>query len=206
MDARAERAEENRGARELGRVDPGAGLARDEKDLVLRACEGEGKAFDQLVLAYQRLIYSVCYRFVRNHDEANDLAQDTFLKAYQALHRFEPARPFRPWLVAIAANVSVSYLRRRSRWRKLSMKHQEDVASRSHGSGPNGAEALETEETLRAVQKGIDALPPEYRAVLLLRVQEHLSYDEIADALELPRGTVMSRLSRARERLRKCLD
>ena len=178
-----------------GAVDPG------EADLLAKAQGGNLFAFEEIVKRYQRRVYGTAMRIVRRHDLADDVTQDAFLRAYQALARFDRDRPFGPWICRIAANLAVNHVR--------SPKSREEALSEtladtpSPGDGPLGG-VLESEGRA-ALDTAMQRLSPEQRAVFVLRVFEELSYQEIAETLGISPGTVMSRLSRARERLREAL-
>jgi RNA polymerase sigma-70 factor (ECF subfamily) len=168
----------------------------DEADLLGRAAGGDLLAFDEVVRRYQRRVYAVALRIVHRHDVADDVTQDTFLRAHQALSTFDRARPFGPWVCRIAANLAVNHVRSpEAREEGLPEGHAETPSARSPLTG-----VLEREATdqLKAAMAELSA---EQRAVFVLRAVEGLSYREIAEALEISTGTVMSRLFRARERL-----
>jgi RNA polymerase sigma-70 factor (ECF subfamily) len=188
---------------EAAQVSPRAmGPDKVEADLLRKARGGNLFAFEEIVKRYQRRVYSVARRIVQRHDVADDVTQEAFLKAYQALASFDLARPFGPWICRIAANLAVNHVR--------SPEAREQELPDGHLEMPSSApdplrEALDG-EAQRQLQDALQALPREQRAVLVLRVVEDLSYREIADALGLEMGTVMSRLSRAREKLRLALE
>ena len=146
-------------------------------------------------------MYATAYRIVRRPDLADDVAQDAFLRAYQALDRFDLARPFGPWICRIAANLAINHVR--------SPEAREEALPEGHGETPAAAEDPLTRvlggEAQSVLEAALGHLPAEQRAVFSLRVFEELSYREIAEALDIQIGTVMSRLSRARERLREAL-
>ena len=178
-----------------GAVDPG------ETDLLAKAQRGNLFAFEEIVRRYQRRVYGTALRIVRRHDVADDVVQDAFLRAYQALERFDRQRPFGPWICRIAANLAVNHVRSpESREEALPESLAEAPAP---DQGPLGG-VLESEGR-EVLDRAMDRLSPEQRAVFVLRVFEELSYQEIAEALGISPGTVMSRLSRARERLREAL-
>jgi RNA polymerase sigma-70 factor (ECF subfamily) len=143
----------------------------------------------------------VAVRIVRRPDVADDVAQEAFLRGYQAIGRFENGRPFGPWIARIAANLALNHLRSpRAREQELPEGHLETPSSE-----PGPLDGLLDREAGSVLDGALQALPAEQRAVFVLRVFEELSYQEIADALEISAGTVMSRLSRAREKLRTAL-
>jgi len=169
-----------------------------EVDLITRAQAGNLPAYEELVRRYQRRVYAVACRIVRRHDLAEDIAQEAFLRAYRALGRFDRARPFGPWIARIAANLAVNeYRSPRRREQELPPEHAEKPSAQA---GP--LDNLLAREAEGVLDQALGALPQEQRAVFVLRVYEELSYQEIAEALDISPGTVMSRLSRARERLR----
>jgi RNA polymerase sigma-70 factor (ECF subfamily) len=154
-----------------------------------------------MVKRYERRVYAVAARVLRRHDLADDVAQEAFLRAWLALATFDLARPFGPWICRIAANLAVNHVRSpRAREEGLL-----DEPSSGESAGPDPLEQVLAEEADRALEQALGSLPPEQRAVLTLRVVEDLSYKEIASALDLPLGTVMSRLARGREKLARAL-
>jgi RNA polymerase sigma-70 factor (ECF subfamily) len=172
-----------------------------EADLLTKARGGNLFAFEEIVKRYQRRVYGVAFRIVRRHEVADDVAQEAFIRAYQALASFDVSRPFGPWICRIAANLAVNHVR--------SPEAREEPLPEGHGETPSPADGpldgvLES-EARRVLAAALDRLPAEQRAVFVLRAVEGLSYREIADALEISLGTVMSRLSRAREKLREAL-
>ena len=175
---------------------------RDETFLLARARQGDLPAFEEIVRRYQRRVYGVALRIVRSHAVADDVAQDAFLRAWQALDRFELGRPFGPWVCRIAANVAVNHVR--------SPVTREDPLPEGHGEARaaqgNPLDAVLDGEARRLLDEALGGLPPEQRAVFVLRAVEDMSYREIADALGLSPGTVMSRLFRAREKLARALE
>jgi RNA polymerase sigma-70 factor (ECF subfamily) len=173
-----------------------------EADLLRKARGGNLFAFEEMVKRYQRRVYGVARRIVQRHDVADDVTQEAFLRAYQALDRFDLDRPFGPWICRIAANLAVNHVRSpEAREQELPEGHQETPSS-----FPDPWRDVLEAEAQRVLHDAVAALPAEQRAVLVLRVQEDFSYREIADALQLEMGTVMSRLARAREKLRVALE
>jgi len=180
--------------------EPGTGPVDPvEAQLLEKAQRGNAFAFEEMVRRYQRQVYGTALRIVRRHDVADDLAQDAFLKAYRALGSFDTQRPFGPWIRRIVANLAINHVR--------SPEAREDGLPESHdltpapGVGPLGG-VLER-EAQAVLARALEGLPVEQRAVFALRVFEELSYQEIAESLQIPVGTVMSRLSRARDRVRE---
>jgi RNA polymerase sigma-70 factor (ECF subfamily) len=182
-----------------------------DKDLVLRAREGDREAFADIVRTYQRRIYAVAMRMTRRHEVADDIVQDTFVRAYRGLDRFEVGRPLRPWLTRIAVNLAINYL-------NGAAKREQPLYSEDSPGGPeeargsrqerldaNPERTLESEELALDLERAVSLLPLEQRTVFLLKVVEEMRYEEIAKLLGISEGTVMSRLSRARGRLKVML-
>jgi RNA polymerase sigma-70 factor (ECF subfamily) len=174
---------------------------------IARAQAGDGTAFDALVRTYAPLVHRVIGRLGADPDDCADLVQETFLKAWQGLARFDPAAPFRPWLLTIAINCARDAGRRRRRRPRMEpLDEDEEEGGRAartlRAPDPTPDAIAESADLRDRAERAFDRLSPDARAVLWLRVREDLSYDEIAIVLGVPRGTVMSRLARAREALR----
>lgn len=173
-----------------------------EAELIARAQGGDLFAFEELVRRYGRRVYGVALRIVRRHDLADDVVQEAFVRAHQHIQRFDLERPFGPWICRIASNLAVNHLRSPvSREQELPEGHAE-TPSRA----PDALTGVLADEARHVLDQALAQLPAEQRAVFVLRTVEELSYREIAEALEIPEGSVMSRLSRARARLRVALQ
>jgi RNA polymerase sigma-70 factor (ECF subfamily) len=181
------------------------GAPEDEADLVRAAQGGDARAFAQVVRRYQRAVYRVAYGLTRNPSDADDLAQETFVRAYQALDRFRVGEPLYPWLARITTNLAFSLYRRRKRRPETALEPLVE-AGQQWGVDDDPAEQLAKKETHRNLESAFAQLSPEHQAVLALRATQDLSYDEIARTLRVPIGTVMSRLARARLELKKRLE
>lgn len=180
-----------------------------EIDLIAAAQSGDQNAFAQLVEAHQGKVYSLSYRMTGNPDDAADLTQEAFLNAWRGLASFHGQSSFSTWLYRLTSNVCIDFLRREKRRTALSMTVEEDEEGRQaevpdHRFSPE--QELERRELRRTVQQGLAALSPEHRRVLVLRELEGLSYQEIAQCLELEEGTVKSRIARARIALKEYLQ
>ncbi|HUL80222.1 MAG TPA: sigma-70 family RNA polymerase sigma factor [Vicinamibacteria bacterium] len=176
-------------------------MGPEDSFLIARARRGDLQAFEEVVRTYQRRVYGVALRIVRAHDVADDVAQEAFLRAWRSLDRFEVGRPFGPWVCRIAANLAVNHVRSpRAREQGLPEGHAEMPAP-----DPSPLGAVLDAEARRVLDAAVGELPAEQRAVFVLRAVEEMSYAEIAEALSLSPGTVMSRLFRARERLARAL-
>jgi RNA polymerase sigma-70 factor (ECF subfamily) len=175
----------------------------DEVELATRARAGDRTAYSQLVAAHQQIAFRVAYLVTGSAPEAEDAAQEGFVKAYRSLHRFDPARPFRPWLLTIVANEARN--RRRSAGRRLAYEAR---AVRLAPSTPDRTPEHEAEaaETRRALLEAVNRLPEPERLVVGLRYFLELSEAETAAAAGVPPGTVKSRMWRAMERLRSDLE
>ena len=177
-------------------VDPG-----DEAALVTLAQGGDEAAFTEIVRRYQRAVYRVAYALTRNASDADDPAQQTFVRAYQALGRFRVGEPLYPWLSRIAVNLTYSLFRRRRRRPETSIEPLVEAGRQWAATDDPEAEAAERERTSH-LEQAFSGLKPEHQSILVLRAVQDLSYEEIAQALDVPLGTVMSRLSRARAELK----
>ena len=187
-------------------MEPAARRTRDggneeETDLLRAAQGGDPAAFGELVRRHQRAIYRVAYALTRDAGDADDLAQETFVRAWQAIGRFRVGEPLHPWLARIATNLAFSLFRRRKRRPETPLEPLLE-AGHQWGVEDDPAERVERDERERNLEAAFAGLKAEHRAVLALRVVEEQSYEEIAKTLGVPVGTVMSRLSRARAELR----
>jgi RNA polymerase sigma-70 factor (ECF subfamily) len=175
----------------------------DDAQLVVRVQKGDKRAFDLLVLKYRHRIYSLCSRFVRDPDEVQDVVQEAFIKAYRALPTFRGESAFYTWLYRITINTAKNYLVSRSRRPPGS---DVDVEDAEHFEGAwalrdiDGPESqLMTEQLRKVIDEAFRKLPEDLRTALSLREFDGLSYEEIADLMQCPVGTVRSRIFRARE-------
>ena len=175
--------------------------AGEEANLVKAAQGGDSAAFGQLVRLHQRSIYRLAYGLTRNASDADDLAQETFVRAYQAISRFRVGEPMHPWLSRITVNLAFSLFRRRKRRPETALEPLIEAGGQFAGND-DPAENTAVRERDRHLAAAFAELSPEHQSILVLRVVEGMSYDEIARALSLPPGTVMSRLSRARADLK----
>jgi RNA polymerase sigma-70 factor (ECF subfamily) len=176
-----------------------------EAGLVRAAQGGDQAAFTEIVRHFQRPIYRVAYALTRNASDADDLAQETFVRAYQAIGRFRAGEPLYPWLSRIAVNLTYSLFRRRKRRPETSIEPLVE-SGRQWAADDDPSERAAESERHERLAAAFAELSHEHQAVLTLRVVEDLSYDDIARTLGVPAGTVMSRLSRARVELRTRLQ
>jgi RNA polymerase sigma-70 factor (ECF subfamily) len=174
-----------------------------DRALVLRTRRGEVDAFGDLVRRYQTSVFNVCYRLLGERREAEDLAQEAFIRAYQRLHTFDADRPFGPWVRRVAANLCFNHLRRLAP-QGVPLSEEHDVPMGAPWRHPEAArERVERGEGLRAA---ILSLPPHYRAVIELRHYQEMSYSEISEVLAIPLSDVKSHLFRARKMLARRLE
>jgi RNA polymerase sigma-70 factor (ECF subfamily) len=171
----------------------------DELVLIADAQHGNKHAFGELVRRHQKGVVNVVYQMCGDTDLAEDAAQEAFIRAWQHLPDYRPRSPFRNWLYRIAVNAAYDALRG-----EREAIDPETLALVSPEEGPSAV--LERQERAEHVRRAVRALPPASRAVLVLREYEGLSYREIADTLDIPVGTVMSRLNYARRWLRQALS
>ena len=176
-----------------------------EAQIVQRVLQGDVNAFEKLVLEYEKSVYAITQRMTGNAEDAADMTQETFIKAYNSLSSFRGDSKFSVWLYRIATNVCLDFLRSRSRKPTVSLSVEDDDGEEVEldiaDESQSPERLLERGLTRDAVRRGLNALSPEYRQILLLREIQGLSYEEIADVLSLEVGTVKSRIFRARKRL-----
>ena len=175
--------------------------------MIKKAANGDQSAFEQLVVQYQTPVYRLCFRMVGNAEDAADLTQEAFLKAWRCLDGFQFKSAFSTWLYRLASNVCLDHLRSRKRSQAVPLvvacEDSEVLVIDPPDPAPLPEEQVVLSEERQILQAALDSLETEERRLLTLRVVNDLSYAEIAALLEIKEGTVKSRLSRARERLRK---
>ena len=181
--------------------------ALQERQWVEAARKGDQAAFEQLVRAYEKRVFALTLRMCGSPEDAAEAAQETFLAVWQGLGSFRGEASFSTWLYRLASNACVDFLRRENRHRAAAGPSIDDEEMNLEVSdpAPTPQEAAERAELRSQVEAGLRELPPEYRQVLILREIHQLSYEEIGQALCLDSGTVKSRISRGRKRLRKFL-
>ena len=176
-----------------------------EAQIVRRVLEGDVNAFEDLVTEHEKGVYAIAQRMTGNAEDAADMTQETFIKAYNSLSSFRGDSKFSVWLYRIATNVCLDFLRSRSRKPTVSPSVEDDDGEETQmdiaDESQSPEQLLERGLTRDAVRRGLKSLSPEYRQILLLREIQGLSYEEIAEALVLEVGTVKSRIFRARKRL-----
>jgi RNA polymerase sigma-70 factor, ECF subfamily len=184
-------------------------MGSKELDIVLveRVQQGDKAAFDVLVQKYQQKVVNLISRFVSDHSECYDVAQETFIKAYRALPNFRGDSQFYTWLYRIAANTAKNHLASKSR---KTPNYSVDVDDAEHFGGESGLKEFTTPENLmlteeikQTIYTAIEALPDDLKSAITLRELEGLSYEEIASVMDCPIGTVRSRIFRARDAIDK---
>ena len=176
------------------------GRPRNEDELVERARAGDTRAYEELVRHHEEVAFRTAYVITRSADDAEEAAQDGFVKAHRALGRFREGSPFRPWLLAIVANESRNRVTAAARRERLALRAAEE--RRPGGAVPSPEAALLDSEQRHELLAAIERLPEPAREAIACRYLLELSEDETAAALDCPRGTVKSRVSRALDRLR----
>ena len=178
--------------------------------LIRRAQRGDADAFEQLLLEHQKNVYNLCYRMAGNPDDAMDLSQETFLRAWRCLDQYQFASAFSTWLYRLCSNICIDFLRRRRRQQTVPLTFEDADGEEQTYAVPDAQPLPEEQVELKLTRETLAAamaqLLPEHRAVLQLRVVNEMSYEQIADVLDIQIGTVMSRLSRARNQLKKILE
>ncbi|MBE6932037.1 MAG: sigma-70 family RNA polymerase sigma factor [Ruminococcaceae bacterium] len=180
----------------------------EEKKLIQQAAAGDTAAFEALVLRYQTQVYSLAYRMVGNEADAQDLAQEAFVRAWRALDSFQFSSQFSTWLYRLTSNICIDFLRSQKKRKHISLTVLQDDEQQQWDMPdhrPLPEEQMIVTQEREALAKAIAALDPEYRQVLILRIVNDCSYQQISEIMGIREGTVKSRLSRAREQLRKKL-
>jgi len=179
----------------------GGVTSKTESELIRSAQAGDRLAYDELVRRHQRNVYRWAYNIVRSHDAADDVAQEVFVRTFIALERIDPERPLGSWLCKTAVNIALNVLRKQ-RFRAQWAENQATGPAEAVAAGDEPDALMRRHRVIRRLEEAINELPPIYRTALLLRTRDHMSYDQIAEVLGVSMGTVMSRLARARKRLR----
>jgi RNA polymerase sigma-70 factor, ECF subfamily len=191
---------------------PLSGLS--DPEVVALARKGSEAAYRELLTRYERPVFSLVFRMVRDRETAEDLSQETFVKVLNNLDRYSPEFKFSSWLFKIANNLTIDHLRRR-RIDTISIEGAPDAVTAESARATSIAvvsgdesplEELESKELGTAIERAIGKLRPEYRACIMLRHVEDKSYEEIAEIVKLPLGTVKTYIHRARHELRAALD
>jgi len=191
-----------------------AELSDSDETLVKRVQEGDREAFRQLVERYQRRLFSVAYGMLRNREDSMDVVQESFVKVYRHIDSFLGTSSFYTWAYRICVNLCIDQLRKRARRQQVdyddAMQRSEEVDGDDNimpsTLGVNPAKVYQRKELLEQLSAAMEALSEKHRSIIILREVQGLSYTEIAEILEISKGTVMSRLHHARQNLQKSLE
>ena len=182
-------------------------MKSEDRILIERCLKGEERAFEELLNKYKTAVFSICYRMVRNRTDAEDLSQDAFIRTFSVLDRYDPSYPFSSWLFRITSNLCIDFLRRR-RGDTVSLDQpiagtEGDIQRQLPAKTVKPDREMETKEMMATLEDAISGLPEHYRIIVVLRHQEQMSYEEIADNLGIPLGTVKARIHRARNMIKE---
>lgn len=176
---------------------------QSEQDLAQMAQQGDPEAFSELVCIYQDSVFRLCFRLLGDRQDAEDLAQEAFIRSFRHREKYDPSRPFGPWVRRIAANLCLNYLQARQ---TLAVPLEDELQLSPPAREPDPESIQEMAEQSQQVRAALLALPPHYRLVIELRHYQEQSYAEIADTLSLPLSDVKSYLFRARKQLAAWLN
>lgn len=176
-----------------------------EKKIIEKVLGGDANAFEELVLKYEKTVYNLALRMVGDRDDASDMTQEAFIKAYGSLSSFRGDSKFSVWIYRIATNVCLDFLRSKSRKQQVSLTVSDDDDEDAQLDIPDPSSAPEQQLikkiSMQSVEEGLKTLPDKQRQILVMRELGGMSYAEIGKALSLEEGTVKSRIFRARKRL-----
>ncbi|MBQ3181075.1 MAG: sigma-70 family RNA polymerase sigma factor [Firmicutes bacterium] len=176
-----------------------------DEDLARRAQQGDQDAFAELVRRYEKQIFSLAYRLCGDYDEAADLAQEAFLRIYRMLHRYDPEKKFFSWMYRVAHNSCINALSKRPA-NVVPVEQAEEYMTNDGDDTAAGPERGYLQQELRSqIDRAIASLPDNYRDIVYLRYIEDMSYQQIADVLQLPVSTIETRLFRGKKQLQKKL-
>ena len=182
-------------------------IDRQETELISRAKQGDMQAFEELILQLEKIVYNVAFRMMNHSEDARDLSQEVFLKAYKNLEKFDERSSFSTWLYRITTNTCIDEMRKRKGKQSYSLEaeleNEEGSMQRQVVSEEETPEErLLREEGKSEILQALDTLSEEHKAAVILRDIRGMSYEEISEIIELPMGTVKSRISRARNQLK----
>jgi RNA polymerase sigma-70 factor (ECF subfamily) len=173
----------------------------ESDEILLKAVKnGDCESFNPLVERYKLPLYKVMYRMVLNRDDAEDLVEEAFIKAYRSIKKFDTSRPFYSWLRRIAVNNAINFLKKE---RRNLTEPLEFVEKKLSDTRNDPVRMTEQKMVNERINMAMARLPEEFRIIISLKVEEDMSYDEISRVLKIPKGTVMSRLARARQKLKQ---
>ena len=175
-------------------------------ETIQRAASGDQEAWDTIVRTYWRKVFNVAYRFVGTYDEAEDLAQDIFLKVFRSLGTFDRRANFQTWLISVSRNLCIDRYRSGRRDREIFAREVDASAVPAEAPGTNAQARIETQDRIGLLREALRGLSPALRTAVLLRDIHELSYQEIAERLGVAEGTVKSRINRGRTELARRLE
>ncbi len=183
-------------------------MDEDEKNLVEKSAGGDIDAFETLIQSHQKKVYNIALRMTKNPEDAQELSQDAFVRAFIAIKKFRGDSSFATWLYRITMNVCTDFLRKRNKASVISIEQsvyesQQTMQLADNEPGPD--EISEKNQLKKLVKEAMDLLPPEHREVLILRDLLDMTYKDIANTLSINEGTIKSRINRARENLKKVI-
>ncbi len=185
--------------------------AEEDRVLVEQAQKGDRAAFRKLVERHQRRAFAIAIGLVRDENDARDIVQEAFLRVYRSLERFKGGSSFFTWLYRIVTNLAIDLMRKPAR-REAELFENPNISEDAEAfpflariEGANPLDVVRRREIAERIQTALDALPPYHRAVIIMREVEGMSYQEMAEAMEVSKGTIMSRLFHARQKLQRAL-
>jgi RNA polymerase sigma-70 factor (ECF subfamily) len=187
----------------ISRLMPDPSLASTEAidALIQRCLSGDQGAWEEIVRHHWRRVFNIAYKFTGRHDEAEDLTQDVFLKIFKSLKTFDRRANFQTWLVSVSRNLCIDHYRSVRKERETIDRDVDAGELTPSAPGQSAYAALEQRDRVSLLRKALSELPPTLRTAVMLRDIQELSYQEIADHLNLPEGTVKSRINRGRTEL-----
>lgn len=192
---------------------PGVDTQADDKTLVTRCHAGDQEAFKELVQRYQRKVYGIAFGMLHNAEDAMDVTQEAFIRVHRYLDRFKGSSSFFTWLYRITVNLCIDHLRREGKAQTVdyddAVSHanqQEAEQLRPWSLDMNPSSAMDRKELREMIDKALELLSPNHRAVILMREVEGLSYKEMSEVMRCSKGTIMSRLFHARRRMQSALS
>lgn len=180
---------------------PAPDASVDIDTLIKRCLSGDQLAWEQIVRQYRRKVFNVAYKFVGRHDEAEDLTQDIFLKVFKSLNTFDRRANFQTWLISVSRNLCIDHYRSVRKERETIDRAVDASALSPVSREPGPIAAIEQKDRVALLRQALAGLPDTLRAAVVMRDIQELSYQEIADRLDLPEGTVKSRINRGRAEL-----
>lgn len=182
-----------------------------DRTIVKKAIKGNKNALEKLIIKYEKKVYNIAYQIFGNEHDANDMAQEVFIKVYKSLHKFNFKSTFSTWIYRITVNTCIDEYRKKSKNSKVeymdeTIKQQDSIIQKQFiDKGLTPEEEIIKNENIKFVRESIDELKEDYRIIIILRDIKGYSYENIADILDISIGTVKSRISRARSKLKKII-